>query len=218
MFYLGLLFRENLCHYERQKEALKPHVSGKLKMARPKTGVTVYKENPFNSQLLHEVEVGQKHITMGSEEVFSARTGELTGVAAMKKVVEVDSSQFMKVFVRHTAAFFELGKAAQAVLQVIFVLASQSHGRAEVYLNWPIAEEVIQKLEIACGKTKYYRGLKELIEKKFLAESTRTNIYFTNPTLFFNGDRALYVREIRKVDSDPTLDKKSVPLLEESAA
>jgi hypothetical protein len=47
----------------------------------------------------------------------------------------------------------------------------------------------------------YYRGMKELLEKGFLAESTVQNKYFLNPDYMWNGDRLAFVKEYRKAPS-----------------
>ena len=37
-----------------------------------------------------------------------------------------------------------------------------------------------------------------MMQKGFLAESTKPNLFWFNPNLFFNGDRMIFVREYRK--------------------
>ncbi|HDS4830685.1 TPA: hypothetical protein QHW90_004614, partial [Citrobacter koseri] len=44
----------------------------------------------------------------------------------------------------------------------------------------------------------FYRGIKELIEKRIIAKTNEKNWYFINPAIVFNGDRARFVSEIRK--------------------
>lgn len=50
----------------------------------------------------------------------------------------------------------------------------------------------------------FQRGLKELLEKSFLAPRLH-NSYWINPSLFFKGDRVRFIREYvrksKKVDS-----------------
>ncbi|MDK7255130.1 hypothetical protein QP437_09695, partial [Haemophilus sp. UMB1048] len=47
------------------------------------------------------------------------------------------------------------------------------------------------------SKAVYYRGLKELLEKKMIAKSVKKYIFYINPAIVFNGDRARFVKEIR---------------------
>lgn len=44
----------------------------------------------------------------------------------------------------------------------------------------------------------FYRGIKELIEKRIIAKTNEKNWYFINPAIVFNGDRARFVSEIIK--------------------
>ncbi|UNE80230.1 hypothetical protein IMY97_22775 [Pectobacterium versatile] len=44
----------------------------------------------------------------------------------------------------------------------------------------------------------FYRGVKELIEKRIIAKTNEKNWYFINPAIVFNGDRARFVSEIIK--------------------
>jgi hypothetical protein len=42
------------------------------------------------------------------------------------------------------------------------------------------------------------RGMRELIEKGFIAESVTQSKYFINPDYLWNGDRLGFVKEYRK--------------------
>lgn len=44
----------------------------------------------------------------------------------------------------------------------------------------------------------FYRGIKELIEKRIIAKTNEKNWYFINPAIVFKGDRARFVSEIIK--------------------
>ncbi|WGL26581.1 hypothetical protein OWC53_14505 [Pectobacterium brasiliense] len=44
----------------------------------------------------------------------------------------------------------------------------------------------------------FYRGIKELIEKRIIAKINEKNWYFINLAIVFNGDRARFVSEIIK--------------------
>ena len=39
--------------------------------------------------------------------------------------------------------------------------------------------------------------MKELLEKKFIAEAVQPHKFWINPHLFFNGDRMTFIREYR---------------------
>ena len=43
----------------------------------------------------------------------------------------------------------------------------------------------------------FKKGLRELLDKGFLSPKT-LNSYWTNPALFFKGDRVLFIKEYRR--------------------
>ena len=54
-----------------------------------------------------------------------------------------------------------------------------------------------QTKEFGMSKQTFYRGVEELIEKGFIARHRSAGWYFTNPAMFFNGNRARFVKEYR---------------------
>ena len=53
------------------------------------------------------------------------------------------------------------------------------------------------------GRSTYFKAIAELTDKLVIAESVRTNIWFINPVLIFNGNRATFVQKI--IAEDPNL-------------
>lgn len=49
--------------------------------------------------------------------------------------------------------------------------------------------DIVDKTIIKVSRTTYFKGMKELVEKSFIAETMIQNYYFINPDLIFNGDR-----------------------------
>jgi hypothetical protein len=48
------------------------------------------------------------------------------------------------------------------------------------------------------SKPVFFRGMAELLEKKFIARSSNPNIFFMNPKMMFNGDRFRLIQEFRR--------------------
>lgn len=67
-----------------------------------------------------------------------------------------------------------------------------------IYLAWVGANEYFSEVNLNISRSSFQRSLKEMMEKGFLAESTKPNLFWFNPHLFFNGDRMVFVREYRK--------------------
>ncbi len=49
---------------------------------------------------------------------------------------------------------------------------------------------------------KYFKGMKELADKKFIAETMIQNYYFINPGYMFNGHRLTYMKTYYQKDKN----------------
>jgi len=76
-----------------------------------------------------------------------------------------------------------------------------------IYLAWVGAEEYFSENDIKSSRASFHRALSELIQKGFLAESTKPNMFWFNPNLFFNGNRLTFVHEYRKTNVLPSVEK-----------
>lgn len=134
-----------------------------------------------------------------SEELINATTGEVHGIATIYQVEERDDAEFVKVFAAGVAASYELSKTAQRVFQVVldqYQKTPMSRGFADhVNLFW--FGDGIEGRDVGLGERTFQRGLKELIEKRFIASKDGT-AFWTNPALFFKGDRVMFVKEYRR--------------------
>ena len=134
-----------------------------------------------------------------SEDLVNSATGEITGVAAIHQIEERDDAEFVKVFAAGVAATYELTKTAQRVFQVVldqYQRTPMSRGYADsVELFW--FGSGINGRDAGMSERTWMRGLKELLEKRFLYPKT-TSSYWTNPALFFKGDRVLFIKEYRR--------------------
>ena len=134
-----------------------------------------------------------------SEDLVNQATGEISGVAAIHQIEERDDAEFVKVFAAGVAATYDLTKTAQRVFQVVldrYQRTPMSRGYADsVELFW--FGSGINGRDAGMSERTWMRGLKELLEKRFLYPKT-TSTYWTNPALFFKGDRVLFIKEYRR--------------------
>jgi len=164
-----------------------------------------YEKNPFRANTVAEVDIGYKKTTFGTgRKVNDTETGEDLGVAAFQQVRVVDKSKFLMFYLSGQQVFWQLSAKAQKILRLIFnEVSERAIGKDEIYLSWEIASKFFDDEGIKCGRSSYFSGIKELSEKMVIAESIRTNIWFINPVLIFNGNRATFVQKI--ISEDPTL-------------
>lgn len=134
-----------------------------------------------------------------SEDLVSPTTGEITGVAAIHQIEERDDAEFVKVFAAGVAASYELTKTAQRVFQVVlnqYQKTPMSRGYADsIELFW--FGDGIEGRDVGMSERTFRRGLIELLEKRFLYPKTSSS-YWINPSLFFKGDRVLFIKEYRR--------------------
>lgn len=134
-----------------------------------------------------------------SEDLINPATGEITGVAAIHQIEERDDAEFVKVFAAGVAASYDLTKTAQRVFQVVLDLYQKtpmSRGYADtVELFW--FGDGIDGNDVGIKENTWYRGLRELLDKRFISPKTSSS-YWVNPALFFKGDRVLFIKEYRR--------------------
>lgn len=164
-----------------------------------------FEKNPFRANTVAEVEIGYKKTTFGTgNRINDTKTGEDLGEAAFQQVRVVDKSKFLMFYLAGQQVFWQLSAKAQKVLRLIFNEVSyRAIGKDEIYLSWEIADKFFKNEGIKCGRSSYFAAIKELSEKMVIAESIRLNIWFINPVLIFNGNRATFVQKI--ISEEPAL-------------
>lgn len=135
---------------------------------------------------------------------MSTSTGEIMGISAIHQVEERDDAEFVKVFAAGVAASYDLTKTAQRVFQIVldqYQRTPMSRGFADhVDLFW--FDDGIDGRSVDMSEKTFQRGLKELLEKRFISPKGPTS-FWTNPALFFKGDRVMFIKEYRrKVSSE----------------
>ena len=146
------------------------------------------------------VSTKRRYVRSGrADELLDPRTGEVHGVATIHVVEERDDAEFVKVFAAGVSASYDLSKTAQRVFQIVldqYQRTPMSRGYADsIELYW--FGDGIEGRDVGLSERTFRRGLIELIEKRFLAPKNPTS-YWTNPALFFKGDRVAFVKEYRR--------------------
>lgn len=164
-------------------------------LSKSKRGFDKFPTNPLlNPQ---ELQMKERTIKVGSaRELVDSETGEVAAVNAIFQRKIVDSERFAKVYVDGVSKTFELGSAARKVFSVILKVCTKDSDR--IYLNFMAFEEHNPGMSQAT----FMRGMRELLEKKFIAESTMPHMFWINVHLFFNGDRVKFITEyVRSKDT-----------------
>jgi Firmicute plasmid replication protein (RepL) len=159
-------------------------------------GLTRYATNP----LLDTTEVRSKRKTtraLSRGSLIASQTGESVSDTALYSTKEVDEATFVKVFDAGIQAAFDLTGPAFKVFQLVLRLVASGRMQGDqILMHVSLATDPTSPLKMS-DKT-FWRGMKELVEKRFIAAGTIPGSYWINPHLFFKGDRLLIVNEYIK--------------------
>lgn len=170
-----------------------------------KQGVVAYKENPFVEQSTVTTRRKRTVVVKGNKAIVDGETGQTEDMAEVVMVREVDDQQFVKLFTQNLRVFFDLTPGAMKLLQVVLHQVQRTPNHDQIMLNLAVVEDYFTRSELELmSKASFHRAIHELLDKKFLAESVVTGLYFINPHLFFNGDRVRFVQEFRRKKANAT--------------
>jgi hypothetical protein len=155
-----------------------------------------------------EVRTKRRYVKSGrSEDLINPATGEIAGVAAIHQIEERDDAEFVKVFAAGVAASYDLTRTAQRVFQVVldqYQRTPMTRGYAD-YVNLFWFDDGLDGRAIDMSEYTFKRGLRELLDKSFLYPKDSAS-FWTNPALFFKGDRVMFIKEYHRRAKDITLD------------
>jgi hypothetical protein len=170
-------------------------------------GVSLYKTNPF----LTNMTTRTKRVTnkRGDMMLVSSSSGEIhSNIAGFWEAEEVDSTKFVKLFVSGVKALKELSGAGTKVFEVLYLRVQENIGKDQVFMSFAAVDQVITPMSAAT----YDRGIRELLEKEFIAALPVQGLYWINPNFVWNGDRLAFVKEYRKTNTPKQKDTLTVPL------
>ena len=147
-----------------------------------------------------EIQTRRRLVKSGrAEQLVNTTTGEITHAARIYTIEEKDDAEFVKVFRAGINATYDLTKTAQRVFGIVLDRYQQTPmtgGYADsIDLYW--FGDGIDGEHVGLSRTVWQRGLKELLEKRFLYPKNPTS-YWVNPALFFKGDRVAFITEYRR--------------------
>lgn len=161
-------------------------------------GLTLYDQNPFVGNALVNTKPGVKKMTNKSGDMMmvSESTGEIISQAGMTGFWHsqpVDKTQFVKLYVNGVKAFKELTGSGTKVFELLYLQVQQQIGKDKVHLAYAGIDQDVTPMSIAT----YTRGMRELMNKGFIAPSMVQGLYYINPDYMWNGDRLAFVKEYR---------------------
>ncbi|EAN6152398.1 hypothetical protein RRM29_004441 [Salmonella enterica] len=175
--------------------------------------------NPFYSQRELKIEIENKYLIISKEmNLVEKRYGKNVCFANILHVQEVDSEEFINIYTSKAKEFFELTKSAYKVFLIFFHICQDVIENDCLYLSCKKAILISGALEnMVLSGSIFYRGIKELIDKKIIAKSNERNWYFINPSVIFNGGRARFATEIIKKKDELNVERVSKPIVKYDA-
>jgi hypothetical protein len=128
----------------------------------------------------------------------------------------VDSTKFVKLFIRGVKALKELTGAGTKVFEVLYLRVQESIGKDQIYMAFSSVDQELTPM----SESTYMRGMRELTEKGFIAATPSQGIFWLNPGFGWNGDRLAFVQEYhrkRQGSPEPERDTKTLDLFESPA-
>lgn len=177
----------------------------KLPVPGKRKNILAYPENPFWQKT--EIKIGTKMIKVSGGQHVNG-DGESISHSGIHIVKEVDENEFVKIYTKNIKAIFDLKPTAQRVLQYLIIELQKTPNADAIYLAWVGIDEYFSENNIMASRSSFHRSITELIQKGFLAESTKPNMFWFNPNLFFNGNRLTFIHEYRKSNISSIDNKK----------
>lgn len=158
-------------------------------------GLKRYDANPFID--LTTSKVGVRRVTSSRNDrmmVVSETTGEIIAPGVtFGAVTEVDKTQFVKLYIGGVKQIKELTGAGTKVFELLYYEVQKNIGKDVMHLSFSDVDQSATPI----SRATFHKGMKELLEKGFIAESMTQGKYFLNPDFIFNGDRLAFIREVR---------------------
>jgi hypothetical protein len=130
--------------------------------------------------------------------LISKESGEVVNdVAGFWQTQEVDSTQFVKLFVQGVRALSDLTNAGTKMFEMLYMRVQETPNQDQVNMAfWTIDQQATP-----ISERTYRRGMGELLQKNFIAATPSPGLYWLNPNYLWNGDRLAFVKTYIKKDS-----------------
>ena len=168
---------------------------------RSRRGAVRHAANPFLPSAANNTRQGVKRLSnkAGDKFMIVSEHGEVMANTGFHEVVEVDKTQFVKLYINGVKAFQGLKAAGAKVFELIYRAVQDAPGTDRIYLHFMSVDQAITPI----GRATFHRGMSELLDLGFIAESIEPGMYFLNIDYLFNGNRLAFVKEYRIRGSSP---------------
>ena len=163
-----------------------------------------YAENPFLGELYSDSKPSTRRVTAPTNSfMVTSKDSTVSADAGVGLIFQhtIEANEFVKMYVKGVAAMWGLSSAGKKVFMLLFNEYSGKQGlnKDTVTLYYPALSEEAQKW---ISYRLFTKGINDLIEHRFIAESIVPAQFYINPTFFFNGDRLAVIHTYQKKKHD----------------
>lgn len=150
-----------------------------------------YRSNPSAPLASQSAKIGVRRVVnrAGDKCMVVSEHGEVIAPAGLHEVVELDQTQFVKVFPGFVKTVKDLSKSASRVFELVYNEVLTNKDNDLITLHYKATTEI--------PRATFERGITELLEKEVLYKSVFPAQYYINVTYMFNGNRLAYIQEYR---------------------
>jgi hypothetical protein len=149
----------------------------------------IYNKNPYMPNLIIPKRNRVVQAVSGTDwSLVNTETGEEKGLLLAIRQ-KVDKQEFVKIYKSQIQMLFNLSSSAFKLFG--YLMESLEINKDLIMLD----------IKEACNYTGYktrstiYKALTELLDNQFIARTSKPNVFFINPAIFFNGNRLMLLKE-----------------------
>lgn len=168
-------------------------------------------KNPFIEGVVKHIKDSKFRVSAYKERsdfaIVDTNTGELKDTYnTIYTKRKVDLQKYNKLYLSNLRILFELNKNSQMVLDYIYTRIEKN--KDYIFFSMSDCKEHTSYKD----NKSIYSGLKELIDKEFIAKTEEPYRFWINPDIMFNGDRLIIINEFVK-DQKLAIEDNEAPLL-----
>jgi L-rhamnose isomerase len=164
-----------------------------------------HEKNPFINNLLIPKRARSTSISRKPLKLADTETGEILDQELfIHQRKEVDKKEFVKVFNEHIATIFNLSSRALKLFG--YIMESLKMNNDTFYLD----QKKCMKYTNYSSATTLSFAIAELIDKEIIARADNINLYYVNPSIVWNGDRLVFIKDYHKKEDIKRVNKSGL--------
>lgn len=171
-------------------------------------GHLIYFTNPSLDETIPRKIKTVNSSKLGKALVIAPESGEVItqGAFGFMEEKEVDTEQFVKIYLAGIRKYAELTKSGSLLFEFIYEQLSGTKGKDQdkIGINFYLVNQWRPKIM----QRTYERGMRELIDKEFVFHSVIADMYFINVRYLFNGDRIVLAQSYTRKNVTKSSRKK----------